>query len=83
MPITIEIRHDIHVDEAKYQYILPALHRLLTNENTNADELWADYQSLLEFGLTDQGKFTIPPCLILAALNFVPFEEEMNRVPQF
>jgi hypothetical protein len=83
MAVTIEIHPELEVDVADYPLILPHLKHLLETSTPTADELWADYQVLLEYGLADQGRLTVNPAVILAALNYVPFDEEMNRTSQY
>ena len=81
--VTIEIHPELQVDPSLYPFILPHLKRLLETDKPTADDLWADYQALLEYGLADQGRLTVNPAVILAALQYVPFDEEMNRISQF
>lgn len=81
--VTIEIHPEITVDPECLPFVLPHLKRLLETEKPTADDLWADYQALLEYGLADQGRLTVSPDLILAALTHITFEEEVNRVGQY
>lgn len=83
MPVTIEIHQQLQVDPSLYPFILPHLKRLLETEQPTKDELWADYQALLEYGLADQGRLTVNPAVLLAALSYVSFDEEMNRCSQY
>lgn len=83
MAVTIEIHPEIKVDSECLPFVLPHLKRLLETQHPTADDLWADYQALLEYGLADQGRLTVSPAVILAALQYVPFDEEMNQVAQY
>lgn len=83
MPVTIEIDHSVTVAQELYPFVLPHLKRLLETPNPTKDELWADYQALLEMGLTNEGRLTVNPAVILAALTYVPFDDEMNRISQY
>ena len=71
MPVTIEIHPELRIDTSLYPFVLPHLKRLLETDKPTADELWADYQCLLELGLADQGRLTVSPNLLLAALTHV------------
>lgn len=80
--VTIEITHK-PVDMSLYPFVLPALHRLLEAENPFDERHRGDYHTLLDLGLADQGRLLISPDVLLAALTWVSFDDEMNRVGQF
>jgi hypothetical protein len=80
--ITIEIVHT-PIEQALHPFVLPVLHRLLEAENPYDEQHRGDYHTLVDLGLADQGRLLISPDVLLAALNYVSFDEEMSRVGQF